>query len=289
MLFPNDELDLDKIDYPILCTVKYDGVRLIFKDGRMYNRSMKLVPNEKLQDYFHELRDISLDKKIILDGEFFIPGLLCSDITSYVTSYSKEIPKEAYVVLFDIVSNARYTDRLDILRRLQLPINAKVINTVQANSKEKVQELFEQELNRGAEGLVLRSLYGKYKFGRVTIKEGNAYKMKPYMTFDAKVIGFTERFENLNESFKNELGHSTKRNTKDAKKGTGILGVFTVQLGDSVQEVTATGTEEFRREIWENQSKYLGKMLEFKGMAYGKKDKIRHPTFLRWRTDKDEV
>ena len=42
----------------------------------------------------------------------------------------------------------------------------------------------------------------------------------------------------------------------------------------------------FRKEIWENQKKYIGKTIEFKGMLVGAKDLIRHPVFLRFRSDK---
>ena len=51
--------------------------------------------------------------------------------------------------------------------------------------------------------------------------------------------------------------------------------------------VTITGTEEFRRDIWKNKEKYIGKMIEYKAMVIGMKDFPRHPTFLRFREDRD--
>ena len=52
-------------------------------------------------------------------------------------------------------------------------------------------------------------------------------------------------------------------------------------------KVSITGLEEFRREIWTNKETYIGKIMEVKGMLIGSKDVLRHPTFVRFREDRD--
>ena len=94
----------------------------------------------------------------------------------------------------------------------------------------------------------------KYKQGRVTINQHIGFKMKPHNELDLPILGVTERFLNLNESETNELGQSFKRNTVDAKEGTGIAATFICQLPNGeTTKVTITGIESARREIWQNQ------------------------------------
>jgi len=92
--------------------------------------------------------------------------------------------------------------------------------------------------------------------------------------------------ENTSESYTNELGRSQRHSFKDEVKPTGIAACFTVDYNGIEQKVIITGDEAFRTEIWKNQKAYIGKMIEFKGMMVGAKDKIRHPTFIRFRNDK---
>lgn len=112
------------------------------------------------------------------------------------------------------------------------------------------------------------------------------YKVKPFLTFDAEIVAVEERMENIGDSFKNELGHSTKHKFKDDMKPTGIAACFVVMYDGQEQRVNITGDESFRRDIWTNSKDYIGKWIEFKGMKVGSKDLIRHPVFLRFREDK---
>jgi len=42
-----------------------------------------------------------------------------------------------------------------------------------------------------------------------------------------------------------------------------------------------------KEEVWKNKEKYIGRIIEYKGMLVGAKDVPRHPTFVRFREDKD--
>jgi DNA ligase-1 len=147
--------------------------------------------------------------------------------------------------------------------------------------------MFENVLERGYEGLILKAAISPYKYGRTTLRENLAYKVKPYKTFDAKIVKVEERFENTSESYINELGKSQKHNNKSAMIPTGIAGSFIVICEEVEQRVNITGTEEFRRDVWNNRDNYVNKWIEFKGMLIGAKDKIRHPVFLRFREDRE--
>lgn len=45
-------------------------------------------------------------------------------------------------------------------------------------------------------------------------------------------------------------------------------------------------TDEEKEEVWKYRKKYLGKIIEYKGMLVGSKDLPRHPVYLRMREDK---
>ena len=46
-------------------------------------------------------------------------------------------------------------------------------------------------------------------------------------------------------------------------------------------------TDEEKEEVWKNKESYIGRYIQYKGMLVGAKDVPRHPTFERFRNDKD--
>jgi DNA ligase-1 len=283
--------DKEKIQYPCLCSTKLDGIRCIFKDGKMLARSLKPITSETLQKRFQWLKDFSKKNNIILDGELYSHEMTFTEISHYVRKEEIEVPESIRFKCFDMISNGlydepfikRYTDLLNIDFRGNLD----VVKQKTIELEDELDEEFENALKSGYEGLILRSIYSPYKCGRSSINEGYLLKLKPFESFDANILGVEERMDNLNESQKNELGRSFKRDTKGDKKPTGIAAVFNVEYEGKPLKVTITGDEEFRREIWENKEKYIGKMIEYKGMVVGMKDVPRHCNFLRFRTDRD--
>jgi DNA ligase-1 len=58
--------DLDKLRYPLLASPKLDGVRAIVKNGVVLSRSLKTIPNERVQQLF------GLEALSNLDGELIV-------------------------------------------------------------------------------------------------------------------------------------------------------------------------------------------------------------------------
>jgi len=306
MLAPNDEVDLDNIKYPILASTKLDGIRCIFMNGQMLSRSLKPIPNKQMQEKFKVLAEYSKKYNIILDGELYGEGMTFQEITHFIMTqdlddsknikkvgHEEIIPEKLKFYCFDAVEDLKFDVPFET--RLQevdeMCYYAELVEVVEqkaVHSKEAVMEYFEEVLGDGYEGLILKSYDSRYKFGRCTMNEGTMYKVKPYRTFDAQIIDIEERYLNTSESYINELGKSQKHNNKEAMIPTGIAGSFVVDYEGQKQKVALTGTEEFRREVWKNRKQYIGKWIEFKGMLIGVKDCVRHPTFVRWRNDKND-
>jgi DNA ligase-1 len=291
MLCPNEKVDLSSINYPLLASTKLDGIRCIFMDGRMVSRTLKEIPNKQLQEKMQKLKDYSREHKVILDGEIYGIGMKFQAIMHFVMTEdleSEELPDGLKFFCFDAIPNnpeESFISRSNFIKNLKLD-NLVVVKQYEVYSKEDVEAMFNVALDGGYEGLVLKSLTGNYKFGRATIKSGDAYKVKPFLTFDGKIIGVEERFENTSDSYTDELGHSKKHDLKYCKKSTGIAGVFVVMCDGREEKVVITGEEAFRREVWENQNNYIGKWIAFKGMVVGSKDKLRHTVFIRMREGK---
>lgn len=165
--------------------------------------------------------------------------------------------------------------------------NIEVVNTYMLNNINDLKILYKSAIDSGYEGLVTRNPKGIYKFGRSTQKEQLLLKYKPQKTYDAIIIDVTERMINTNEPFKNELGRSVRKNTKDNKQGTGMIASYVVQMDGLEFKVTATGTHSERRALWTRKYELIGKMIEFKGLDVGVKDCPRHPVFIRFREDRD--
>lgn len=277
--------------FPKLVSLKLDGIRAVFKDGELLARSLKPIRNKQIQEKFSNITTYS-KLGLIFDGEFYSHELTFQEISSVVNSSDKEVPDSLKFHCFDFIDSENYDEEFELRfqkfqERLYSFENVVVLKQLKANSKKDIDRLFEKAIKKDYEGLILRDPKGRYKCGRSTVNEGLLLKVKPFETFDAKVIAIEERHENLNVSQKNELGNSFKRNTKDMKSGVGIASVLVTEYNGYEVKPTLTGTEEFRKEIWDNQEKYIGKMFEYKGMEIGMKDVPRHPTFIRWRVDKD--
>jgi DNA ligase-1 len=296
MLCPNDEVDLATIKYPMFASTKLDGIRCIFIEGKMLSRSLKEIPNKQLQEKYQHLKDFSKKNNVILDGELYGVNMTFQEITHAVMSDDLDdkgevLPEKLKFFCFDAIidtPNMPFEDRQKYVSKLKLA-DVVLVEQILIHKKEDVDDMFEKVLEKGFEGLILKSKTGIYKFGRVTAKSGDAYKCKPFMTFDSKIIRVEERFLNTSESYTNELGRSQKHSFKDNKVSTGIAGCFVVLFEGLEQKVVITGDESFRKEIWTNKNKYIGKMIEFKGMMVGSKEKVRHPVFIRFREDKEKV
>jgi DNA ligase 1 len=57
---------------------------------------------------------------------------------------------------------------------------------------------------------------------------------------------------------------------------------------DGVEFNIGTGFDAATRQtIWDNREAYLGRLVKFKSMTHGTKDRPRHPVFIGWRHEDD--
>jgi len=292
ILAPNQAVDIKNLKYPLLVSYKLDGIRCIFKDGQMYSRALKQFPNIRLRERFSHLAKLSKEKNIILDGELLAKSLTFNELSGITRQLDKIIPQDQYFYCFDIIINEDFElpfkNRLNNLIKIRGEINVKLLDQMPIDTAPDIAALYERALNWGCDGLILRDPNGRYKFGRATVKEGLIYKMKPFMTFDSKIINVIQATEVREGAEKkiNELGRSVTSKKKDDRILIEKASAFVVMYEGKELKVTIAMTDEEKEEVWKNKSKYINRWIEYKGMLVGSKDLPRHPIFLRFRDDK---
>ena len=289
-----EDKDLVNLRFPVLCSLKLDGIRCVIVDGEPLSNTLKRIPNEFV---YSQLKDISysLDGELLLENEDNPnqPGLHnFNDVQSAVMNRSGE-PKFVLWV-FDLhAETVDFSCRNDhIMRIFNQHGNAgciKRLPQVLCNNLEELLAFEEQALTAGYEGIMLRSLTGTYKFGRSTFKEHFLLRRKPFVTEECVVIGFNESSTNTNEAYQNELGHTKRSSAQDGLVPAGTLGSFIVKNKKWGQFTLGCGklTHTQRKNIWNNQDMYLGSIATFRYQAIGTKNAPRILTFQHFRNPAD--
>ena len=275
------DADLDKLRFPLLASAKLDGVRAVVRDGVVFSRSNKPIPNAHVQKLF--------GKYTHFDGELIVgdpTSKACyRDTISGVMSVDGEPDVKLYV--FDHVGEPShlYNFRAE---RLTKSKHVVVHEQVMCLTLEDILKYEEQCLDAGYEGLILRDPNAPYKQGRSTVKEGDLLKLKRFVDDEATVIGLEERMHNGNVATVNELGRTARSSHKENKSGRGDLGALLLRHSSGIEFSCGTGfTDGERGEIWANRDRYLGQLAKYKHFPVGAKDLPRHPVFLGWRDRRD--
>lgn len=279
------QADLDDLDYnDMWCSPKLDGVRAIVIDGVVMSRNLKPIPNKHVQSMFRhfEFYDGELiagnptSKSVYRDTASAVMSIDGTpDVTFFVFDHI-ETPGEDFNF-----RNARLDNATGVKVLPQHPIVSKV-------DLEKIESMY---LEMGYEGVMLRKARGpnsKYKFGRSTARSQALLKVKRFTDNEYEVVGFQERMHNGNEATTNALGHTERSSHKENKVGRGDLGAVICRTDTGLEFNVGTGFDDaLRREIWNNQGAYLGKLAKVKSFLVGVKDLPRFPTFLGFRDEID--
>jgi len=285
MLLPRELPDLDTLKYPIYVTPKLDGIRVLFHNGIALSRTLKPIPNKHIQAWAF----INAKKLEGMDGELIVgpatSPTVYRDTNSFVMSHDKV--GEFFFFHFDYWNDLinTYHNRMEGYHEARsMPDNYRRIIAHPAYDKTKLLELEEVCLEKGYEGVVLRSPQGKYKYGRCTMKEANSFKLKRFEDAEAVIVGFEEEMHNGNEAETNELGRTKRSTAKAGLIGKGSLGAFICRTSDNIDFNIGSGFDkQDRLNFWENKESLVGKIVKYKHFPIGVKDKPRHPIFLGFR------
>lgn len=309
------DFDETKLKFPLLASVKVDGVRGISLNGEITGRSLKKFKNPFVSKMFDSALFFGFDGELVL-GDYTSPTL-CSDTTGFV---NRQTPKDGkptesdqlYWYVFDCldveVIDMPYEKRFQALTMLvnalhenNLALNVRIMPTKMVHSMEELLAFEEECLEAGFEGVIIRDPNGMHKSGRATLKGGTYLRIKRFVDFEGIIESFEEAMENTNEAKTNELGR-TERSTHQANmvpKGmVGSLKLRTLQdvvyngkvlipKGELVTVGPGAMSHEDRVAYFKNPDMILGKIGKAKFFPKIQKDKLRFPTFLSLRAEED--
>jgi len=253
--------DLDKLTYPIAALVKIDGNRLLNQNGKATGRSLKPYKNKAVTAFFSQMGLHGLDGELAFGD--ITEEALCRNTTSVVnTINSKDVPTWW---CFDYVTEE--TKHLPYKERHALMVEKvkeqwnkgckfiEFVGYVVCYNREQVEQQYQNALDLGYEGIILRDLNAPHKDGRCTVKEGAYLRIKPSEDDEAIVISLVEALENQNEAVVNELGRTERSSHKENKVGKGMVGMLVckdVKTGNIIDVGAGKMKHEEREYYWNN-------------------------------------
>ncbi len=182
-----------------IAQIKYDGVRGIFIDGKLITRKNNIIHAPRV--FMRWFDDLPLG--LILDGELYIPGEPLNKISGLM---NRDDPtdddwKRVKFMVFDVVVDEPYERRIPVLMRVvnhicgrleskgigaeQCPLE--VVETTVVQSRGHLQEMLDEAVAEGQEGIVIRNPRALYPYER----SSEILKVKPvYDDDEAVVIGY---------------------------------------------------------------------------------------------------
>ena len=285
--------NIDSIKFPVYVTPKLDGIRCLKIDGNIVSRTFKPIRNAELAAAVKDLLPDGSDGELIMGGTF-------QNTTSMVMSADKTIGNEkAYFYWFDYVlddNKKTYLERIDDMKKFveehpeiltASPVKIVPLIPTEINTAEELVQYESEVLEKGFEGVRLRTSHGPYKFGRSTLKEGSLVKMKKFDDDEAIITGFNELQKNTNEKTKDEFGYAKRSSHKDGKIDQDTLGSLIVVWRETEFSIGSGFTAEQRKEFWDQRNNLIGKLVKFKYFATGMKEAPRFPIFLGFRSEDD--
>lgn len=269
-----------KVKYPVYVDIKLDGLRGIATvtdtEAKVYSRNAKELKNYKtIEEELIKLKNwtnFNIPFAIsFYDGEVTLGHFQDLMRTASRKEDGIEMAADAIYNIFDIVSesntNQNLESRLAILNVIEKAIkdlklkHLKVNKGKVVNNYEELLAFYNECVNNGFEGIMIKDLNGLYEFKR----SYNWMKMKPEASEDFEIVGFEE----------------------GTGKYQGKLGAIICKLPNEETVSVGSGyTDEEREEFWIKKTELLGQIIEVKFQEKTKAWSLRFPVFVRFRRDK---
>lgn len=283
MLGTNAPKDLSTLHYPMYLSPKLDGVRAIVKDGVVYSRSGKPIPNKNVQRMYGHRHGY--------DGELIYGNPTDANVYNKTVSavMTEDGPKVNFYVFDYWDSTEIYESRYGYLCETVLSCGMRLVPQYEITSEDDVIKYEKIMLDLGYEGVMLRNLNAAYKHGRSTVKEEGLLKVKRFIDSEATILDVHPLFRNTNEAKIDALGYTERSTCKDNLVATNLLGSIIVKdLYTDVEFSIGSGFDEQTRiDLWQQRDLLIGRIIKYKHFPVGEKDKPRFPVFIGFRAKED--
>jgi DNA ligase-1 len=251
----------------IIVQPKLDGNRCMIKveNGKavMHTRKGDIMPVQ-LSHIIADVEGMMLNGLVNIDGNFILDGELFSSEISFNTlnglvkrlkATLEEIEKRKFIKfhLYDVMLSDGYEIRNNFIQKFSSE-NIVIVPSIKiVATEDNIQKYLERFLANGHEGLMIRQLGQGYDNKR----SWQLLKVKVFEDSEFELIGFEE----------------------DVRGG--FVGAFVMRdENDNVWNAGASGQSvEERTEMWNNQSKYIGKMATVCFFGKSEYDIPRFPKF----------
>lgn len=276
--------DGKNLQYPLLASAKFDGVRALVMNSVVVSRNLKPIPNDKVQRLWGKKKFNGLDGELIVgdptDKEAY------RRTTSGVMSFGGQ-PDVSFRVFDNYEISDQFHKRLLEVTRFA-KANAKMglvpVYHTKITNEAALLKYEESMLELGFEGVMLRHPEGPYKQGRATPAEGYLFKLKRFEDAEAVVVGVEELEHNHNEKERSLLGLAKRSTHKAGRVAGGVLGALVVRMPSGIEFNIGSGfTARDREQLWRIRNKLAGKLVKYKYFPTGSKDRPRFPVFLGFR------
>lgn len=232
-----------KVKFPVFAQPKYDGMRVLSDGNEMWSRKGKLMIPQIVE---HLLFDT---QGYILDGELIMPeDCHFQDSMSAAKCYDPKLSPRLLFRVYDVmISDKVFSERFEILKKIvqDAPPGVVLSETVLLHSEVELVAYHVEKEEQGWEGSIVRTNEQGYEINKRT---NQLLKKKSFKDDEFEVIGV-------------ETGSGKF-------EGLGIL-VLKTKTGATFRAVTE-GTTEFRRSLYQNPEKVIGKMWTVKFIGYTK-------------------
>lgn len=289
MLAGKAPTDLTKLNYPVSMSPKLDGVRAHVIDGVAVSRNQLPFKNLDLQARFGRLNFDGLDGEFMA-GDPTHPEAFRA--TGVLNSHDGDVSKVKLWVFDDFTTpHLPFTTRFrEASRRvLQNPALMKMVPHRLAHNPEQILAFEAEQVGLGYEGIMLRHPEGRYKYGRSTTNEGWLLKLKQFEDSEAVIDGSVELMHNANEKTLVANGKAKRNTQRSGLVGRNMLGAVLVRdIHTGIAFSIGSGfNERERRELWQNRSSLVGRVVKYQFFPTGSKQKPRFPTFKGFRDPAD--
>ncbi|UTC29637.1 DNA ligase [Bajunvirus bajun] len=306
--------DFDKLTYPLLGSLKKDGIRAAvspippadidkglvhtetgWKIDRAYldeNGAHHAITRAILPVANRHARALLETLPPGTDGEI---GVMIDGVLNFRASTSAIMTQDGepdirFFVFDNFLAPGGKLKRYQALcaMRAYLPSWVVIVEQVLLTNADEARAYYFKAVEAGEEGVIFCSIEGPYKPNRSTFKEGWMLKGKEKASIEITVTGVEEEFENTNEKKLDERGLAKRSTHKENKVGKGVMGVLLGTHPDFPGKIIRVGSgfdAKTKKEYWLNPP--LGQLATIEYVVAGGYDVPRNTSFKGLRDPRD--